>query len=124
MLVYHSHLLEHFSKCDARKLLKECFRVLKTGGVIRIAVPDLEKIAREYLRNLEAALQGNENATKNYEWILLELYDQTVRNEPGGEMAKFLFQKRLPNEDYIVERIGEEVRSIRNPNFETFIQIL
>jgi hypothetical protein len=48
----------------------------------------------------------------NYDWILLELFDQTVRNRPEGEMGDFLKQPVLPNEDYIVERIGHVGRSI------------
>lgn len=40
--IYSSHLLEHLFKDDATKLMKEAYRVLKKGGVIRIAVPDLE----------------------------------------------------------------------------------
>ena len=73
----------------------------------------MERIAKEYLENLELALQGNKEGANNYEWIMLELYDQTVRNESGGDMAKYLFQKNIPNEDYVFERIGEEGRNIR-----------
>lgn len=40
--LYSSHLLEHLLKQDASKLLREAYRVLKKGGVIRICVPDLE----------------------------------------------------------------------------------
>ena len=40
--VYSSHFLEHLDRLSARKLLDECFRVLKEDGVVRIAVPDLE----------------------------------------------------------------------------------
>lgn len=112
-VVYHSHVLEHFTKSDAKKFLIECWRVLKPNGIIRIAVPDLEKIANEYLKYLELALKGDENAKYNYEWIKLELYDQTVRNASGGDMAKYLFQKYIPNENYVFERIGEEGRSLR-----------
>lgn len=112
-VVYHSHLLEHFTKSDAKKFLIECLRVLKPNGIIRIAVPDLEIIAKEYLKNIELALQGNESAAHDYEWIKLELYDQTVRNESGGDMAKYFFQKDIPNEDYVFERIGEEGRNLR-----------
>lgn len=39
--VYSSHFLEHLSRKDARHLLQESFRVLKQGGVVRIAIPDL-----------------------------------------------------------------------------------
>jgi predicted SAM-dependent methyltransferase len=113
-VVYHSHVLEHFKKADGRNFIQECFRVLKPGGIVRIAVPDLERIAKEYLKNLELALQGNEKGQHDYEWIKLELYDQVVRNESGGDMAKYLFQQEIPNEDYVFGRIGEEGRNLRN----------
>ncbi|WP_038029196.1 class I SAM-dependent methyltransferase [Thermonema rossianum] len=112
-VVYHSHVLEHFPKEEAAGFLRECYRVLKPGGILRVAVPDLEQIVREYLRHLEAAWQGDRGAMHNYEWIMLEMYDQTVRNEPGGEMAKYLCQEHLPNEEYVYKRIGEEGRAIR-----------
>jgi predicted SAM-dependent methyltransferase len=38
--IYHSHVLEHFSKNDGLAFIRECFRVIRIGGVIRIAVPD------------------------------------------------------------------------------------
>lgn len=112
-VVYHSHVLEHFPKHEATGFIGECYRVLKPGGILRVAVPDLERIVREYLQNLELALRGDEQAAHNYDWIMLEMYDQTVRNEPGGEMAKYLRQENLPNEEYIYKRIGEEGRAIR-----------
>jgi len=39
-----SHILEHFSFRDAAKALAEWVRVLKPGGVLRIAVPDVDKV--------------------------------------------------------------------------------
>lgn len=39
--VYSSHFLEHLPKEDGQKLLKEAYRLLKAGGVIRICIPDL-----------------------------------------------------------------------------------
>ncbi|NIK72699.1 putative SAM-dependent methyltransferase [Thermonema lapsum] len=112
-VVYHSHVLEHFPKQEAAGFIRECYRVLKTGGILRVVVPDLEQIVREYLRHLEAAWQGDREAMYNYEWIMLEMYDQTVRNESGGEMVKYLCRDYLPNEEYVYERIGEEGRAIR-----------
>lgn len=37
-----SHILEHFTFADSQQALKEWTRVLKPGGRIRLAVPDLE----------------------------------------------------------------------------------
>src|ERR1700730_4755324 len=51
--VYHSHVLEHFSRKEGQKFMRECHRVLRPGGIIRVAVPDLERIAKLYLESME-----------------------------------------------------------------------
>jgi len=108
--VYHSHLLEHFSKAYAHRFISECYRILKDGGIIRVVVPDLQQIVKLYLSLLEKALQGDEDAQKKYEWILLELFDQIVRNEPGGEMLKYWQQDQMPAEGFVLERVGSEAK--------------
>ena len=123
-VVYHSHVLEHFSKNDGVLFIKECYRVLGKNGIIRIAVPDLETIAKEYLQSLQLAIAGDENAKHNYEWIKLELLDQMVRNESGGDMKNYLQQSTIPNESYVFNRIGSEGEIIRDKilqenNFKT-----
>jgi predicted SAM-dependent methyltransferase len=40
--IYTSHMLEHLHKDDAIFVLKECYRVLKPKGVLRVLVPDLK----------------------------------------------------------------------------------
>lgn len=118
-VLYHSHVLEHFTKMDGEELMKECYRVLKVNGIIRIAVPDLETIAVEYLRNLNLAIGGDKNAAHNYEWIKLELFDQMVRNKSGGEMGKYLQQPSIPNQEYVFQRIGLEGKKIREDFLES-----
>jgi predicted SAM-dependent methyltransferase len=46
--IYASHVLEHFSHREISNVLKEWVRVLKPGGVLRIAVPDFDKIIAWY----------------------------------------------------------------------------
>ena len=51
--IYSSHLIEHLRKDEAEKVLRECFCVLRRGGLIRLVVPDLELMARNYLKEIE-----------------------------------------------------------------------
>lgn len=106
--VYSSHAIEHFDRTGARRFLTECHRVLKTGGILRLVTPDLEGIARSYLQCLEAAQRGEQGAAARYEWIVVELLDQMVRHESGGEMLKLWCRPELPAEDYIAQRVGTE----------------
>lgn len=50
--VYASHVLEHLYFEEGRQLVQESFRVLAGGGVLRVVVPDLHAIVREYLGDL------------------------------------------------------------------------
>lgn len=54
IVLYSSHMLEHLSRSCAIKFLKEAKRVLATNGIIRIAVPDLERKVLSYLNDKDA----------------------------------------------------------------------
>jgi hypothetical protein len=86
--VYSSHVLEHFSPDTAEVLLRECFRVLKPGGILRTVLPDLESACREYVRILDE-VETSEAARRRYDWIILELLDQLVRTRPSGLIAPY-----------------------------------
>jgi len=47
--IYSSHTLEHFSPNEAQTLLLECNRVLITGGVLRVSVPDARILIGAYI---------------------------------------------------------------------------
>jgi len=111
-VVYHSHVLEHFPKAEAEPFIKECYRVLRPQGILRVVVPDLEQIARTYLHCLEQADTDSQEWDQNYQWMLLEMYDQTVRNQSGGEMINFLSRQNLSNQEFVVKRCGVEIQNI------------
>lgn len=54
--VYSSHTLEHLVYEDAVNLIAECFRVLRTGGVCRIVVPDLAAAVQKYQQSSEQGI--------------------------------------------------------------------
>jgi SAM-dependent methyltransferase len=43
--IFSEHVIEHIPYPQGLSMLKECFRVIKPGGRIRIATPNLEQIA-------------------------------------------------------------------------------
>jgi SAM-dependent methyltransferase len=111
-VVYHSHVLEHFSRADGLQLLRRCRRLLKPSGTVRVVVPDLENIVRLYLEALDKSLAGDPAWKARYEWILLEMYDQTVREAPGGEMLAYVHRDPIPEKDFVLTRLGGEFRHI------------
>lgn len=112
---YASHVLEHFTPDEAQGFLRECRRVLHPGGVIRVAVPDLEGIAREYLRTLERAEAGEPAGSEQHRWMTLELLDQLVRDQSGGEMERYLRTHMPNNGDYVIGRIGPGAKLYAEP---------
>jgi SAM-dependent methyltransferase len=88
--VYHSNFLEHLERGDAEQLLRECRRVLRPGGILRVVVPDLAVQARAYLDALAAAERGEPGAGERHRWAVVELYDPVTRRELGGEMQAWM----------------------------------
>jgi predicted SAM-dependent methyltransferase len=49
--IYGDNVIEHFSLDNVRVVLRHCYQVLRPGGAIRLATPDLERTARAYLED-------------------------------------------------------------------------
>jgi SAM-dependent methyltransferase len=108
-LVYCSHFLEHIPRDQVAGFLAECRRILAPGGVLRLVLPDLENLCRAYLTHRERG--DHEKA----DFVLLEMIDQCVRRESGGELGRYYRRlKSSPNShaamiDFVRERTGENL---------------
>ena len=106
-LVYCSHYIEHIQIKRVTFFLDECFRTLRNGGLIRLALPDLENIVREYIKNIDS---------KNFEFSsfnVTELIDQCTRSNSGGELQDW-YNSLKGNEKltkYIYSRMGYKHKS-------------
>lgn len=119
-LVYSSHFFEHIPRKFVGHFLGECSRIMEYGGVLRLVLPDFEKMARVYLEALDSGLQDVA------EYMVMEIVDQCVRTEPGGEMGSFLnrlsmdfSEKGIKLQGFVRGRIGDfGVKSRESPSPE------
>jgi predicted SAM-dependent methyltransferase len=49
--IFCEHVLEHFDYQNGKNMVRECYRIMKNGGIIRIIIPDGQKILKAYFEN-------------------------------------------------------------------------
>lgn len=96
--IYCSHTLEHLDCLEAQNALLDWVRVLKPGGRLRIAVPDMQKIAAELAKpdltseettGQFAMVFGSQNYAENYhKWGYTEVSLRRVMNWAGLGFVK------------------------------------
>lgn len=85
-MVYSEHFLEHIDYPDgAMKLLGECFRVLKPGGVFSVGVPDTEWPLLEYAKVRDDGYFKAAKEEWHPEWCETELEHINWHFRQGGE---------------------------------------
>jgi predicted SAM-dependent methyltransferase len=87
-LIYICHLLEHIKVFDLSLVLSEMYRILKPGGIIRISVPDFDKIINVF--------QQCNNDIASIRVLVL-----------GGQDYKFNFHYSIFNENYLKMKLIE-----------------
>ena len=73
-MIYMSHVLEHVSHLELHSTLLELRRILRSNGVLRLSVPDFDKLVEIYfaegrdLRSVEQALMGAQDYRQNFHY--------------------------------------------------------
>lgn len=88
-LIYSCHLLEHFKRGKVQEVLKEWFRVLKPGGVLRVCVPDFSKLVKLYnekkdLSVIMGPLYGRQDYEYNIHYVTFDFETLKSHLEQAG----------------------------------------
>lgn len=101
------HIFEHLSLKEGHAHCRDLYQILKPGGILRVSVPDLEMISREYLEYLEKSLQNpSESNLQRYKWAVYELIDQATRTKSGGLMMESILSGDY-DENFILDRYSD-----------------
>ena len=109
-VAYSSHVLEHFTPQQGTFLIRESGRVLKSGGILRTVVPDLEASCQEYLRVL-AMNDSDKEKAKLYNWVKIELLDQLIRTSSDGEMGPLMRSVADGSDQRLIEYVQSRTES-------------
>jgi len=94
--VYHSHTLEHLDRSIVPAVFAEARRVLKSGGIHRIVVPDLERLGRDYVAHLDACAAGHAQV-QDHDVKVAAMLEQCVRKEAYGSSLQSPLRRSLEN---------------------------
>ena len=77
--IYIVHAIEHFKRNQIINLFLEWNRVLKHDGVLKIAVPDFEKIVKKYsqtkdITELVGLLSGGQKDEYDFHYVNFDIY--------------------------------------------------
>jgi predicted SAM-dependent methyltransferase len=64
--IFTEHMIEHVSYKEAELMLKECYRVMKTGGVLRISTPNLKFLMELYSESKTEVQKAYIQESKRY----------------------------------------------------------
>jgi len=82
--IYNSHVIEHVEDEFVNEFIKEAYRVLKPGGVLRIVCPDakfmfdVSQFSNEYWKWRKEGTFSDKKKT-NTDWNIIEQYDYLIK---------------------------------------------
>lgn len=82
-IVFASHIVEHLTREDAIRFLRDAHRVLRPGGVCRIIVPDLESAVRVY------AAERGEGRPDSGDRLMERLHLRTAGNDSSNPVLRW-----------------------------------
>ena len=120
--VYFCHGIEHLSLEDARQALREFRRVLRLGGVLRIATGDFTVLSWMYtidhvpLRTIRAAIMGGQDYLANTHYSVwdFEVMKEELEHAGFTDVSRYNAEQWLPDGywDWSIGEIAGECISL------------
>lgn len=115
--IYCAHMIEHLSRWQALAFVRECNRVLRPGGWLRLATPDLELMIRDYTDRTSPFLVDGSTASDAF------CAEYAAYADAPGNQARRMIRKLAGGDNhqwlYDAEGLGS---LLAEGGFETFEQ--
>ena len=116
-IIYVRDILERISESRSKNFLIDCLRTLNPGGVIRIAIKDLEGLCKNYLNEAEKLKNSDSSDELRLNFAKIELLDNLTLEGKAGKIEKFVKENFDKEKQYIIDRIGKDsANNIKNSN--------
>jgi predicted SAM-dependent methyltransferase len=107
--------IEHFTLKEAKKILKECYRVLKSGGLLKLDFPDLPNTIKEFYReNPEYCMRliycNHKDPYSIHKWGYSVEYFKTLLSEIWGSNYRVVSTTDIVTHDYPM--IGMKIKKL------------
>lgn len=101
--IYACHVLEHFGRHDTPKVFKEWYRVLKKGGILRVAIPSFEAIVKVYSQGMDiekvmGLLYGGQDYEYNFHYQTFDYVrlERLLKESSFNDVNYYDWQEFLP----------------------------
>lgn len=105
-LIYACCVLEHFKRNKTEDVLREWYRILKPGGVLRLSVPDFEKLVEVYLKYKDlklilGPLVGRQDYPENTHYVIFDFstLSETLKKVGFKRIYRYDWRKTI-HKDY------------------------
>jgi predicted SAM-dependent methyltransferase len=106
-LIYMCHVLEHVPRREILNVLGEMKRVLGPGGILRISVPDFDRLVNMYQDSgcdpnaiISPLLGSHANEYDIHYWIFTERSLSAILVESGFSAVRPWYPARSDNHDF------------------------